>query len=286
MELTNINVIKALLGRHGFRFSKSMGQNFLIESWVPQEIADECMADENTVVLEVGPGIGCLTTELATRSKAVLSVELDRSLEPILAETMSEHDNVEIFFADALKTDLKAVLDERFPDTRRVVCANLPYNITTPAIAHFVESGAFDYITIMIQKEVAKRLCAKPSTSDYGAFSIYTQWHTEPEILFDVERTCFMPEPKVTSSVVRLKLRKKPPYEVLDEGLFFRLVRASFNQRRKTLLNGVAPILGTMDKAGFEAILIELGINPKIRGEALGLEEFAKISNKMKEILG
>ncbi len=282
MELTNINYIKALLNRHGFRFSKSMGQNFLTESWVPENIADECMADENTVVLEVGPGIGCLTTELAVRAKSVLSVELDNSLQPILAETMAEHDNVEIYFSDVLKTDLKALLDEKHPNTRRVACANLPYNITTPAIAHFVESGAFDYITIMIQREVAKRLCAKPSTSDYGAFSIFTQWHTEPEILFDVEKTCFMPEPKVTSSVVRLKLRKKPPCEVLDEKLFFRLIRASFNQRRKTLVNGASTMLEDMDKAAFESILVKLGINPKIRGEALGIEEFAKITNEMK----
>lgn len=279
MNLTNIDVIKDLLGRHGFRFSKSMGQNFLTASWVPMDIAASCMADEETAVLEIGAGVGCLTKELSEYAGRVLCIEIDNALRPVLAETMADCDNVEIFFGDAMKQDIRAMLDERFPDMKRVACANLPYNITTPILAMLLESDCFDYITIMIQREVAHRLCAKPATSDYGAFSIFTQWHSEPEILFDVTPDCFIPQPKVTSSVIRLKCRKEPPCEVADVDLFFRLVRASFNQRRKTLVNGLQSALGGMSKAEIEEMIVAQGLNPKVRGEALGIQEFANIAN-------
>lgn len=279
MNLTNIDTIKELLGRHGFRFSKSMGQNFLTASWVPMEIAESCMADEDTAVLEIGAGVGCLTQQLSEYAGSVLCIEIDNALRPVLDETMADCDNVEIFFGDAMKQDIKAMLDERFPDKKRVACANLPYNITTPILAMLLETKCFDYITIMIQREVAHRLCAKPATSDYGAFSIFTQWHSEPEMLFDVTPDCFIPQPKVTSTVIRLKCRKEPPCEIIDEDLFFRLVRASFNQRRKTLVNGLQSALGGMSKAEIEELIVSQGLNPKIRGEALGIQEFANIAN-------
>ncbi|MGE4353086.1 MAG: 16S rRNA (adenine(1518)-N(6)/adenine(1519)-N(6))-dimethyltransferase RsmA [Oscillospiraceae bacterium] len=281
--LTNISVIRELLQRHGFRFSKSMGQNFLTAAWVPERIAAECMADKETAVLEIGPGIGCLTQQLAQYAGQVLSLELDRALEPVLAETMDGYDNVEVFFGDAMKQDVCAMMGLRFPKMRCVACANLPYNITTPILTLLIESGCFAYITVMIQREVARRLCAKPGTADYGAFSVYTQWHTEPEILFDVSPGCFIPQPKVTSSVIRLKKRETPPVEVEDVKLFFRLVRAAFNQRRKTLVNALSPVLDGMDKASIEKAVCDCGLDARVRGEALGIPEFARLTNRLLE---
>ena len=227
MNLCDINQIKALLARHGFRFSKSMGQNFLIENWVPRDIAAASGAAPGFGVLEVGPGIGPLTRELSHLADKVVSVELDRSLLPILKETLSDRDNVEIVPGDILKTDIPALVAEKFSGLRPIACANLPYNITTPVLTAFLEAGCFQSITVMIQREVARRICAAPGTGDYGAFSLYCQVHAQTELLFDVPPECFIPAPKVTSSVLRLTPRPLPE-EIDDADAFFRVVKAAF----------------------------------------------------------
>ena len=279
MNLTDYNEIRALLARHKFRFSKSKGQNFLTAAWVPEDIAASAELDENTGVLEVGPGVGCLTRELSLRAGRVLSVELDRDLKPVLAETLSDCENVELLFADALKLDLAALVGEHMPGLRHVVCANIPYNVTSPLLTAFLEAGCFETVTVMIQREVAKRICAGPGSADYGAFGIFVQWHTVPELLFDVPPACFVPRPKVTSSVVRLKRRAAPPVPVRDEKLFFRVVRAAFNQRRKTLVNALSAQIPELEKARLEEILASLGYDVRIRGETLDIEGFARISD-------
>ena len=280
MDLCNINVIKMLLSKHGFRFSKSMGQNFLTASWVPERIAEEAGLDAATGVMEVGPGIGCLTEQLAQRAGKVVSVELDNALKPVLAETLAEYDNVEIVFGDVLKQNIPQLAAEKLGGLRPVVCANLPYNITTPVLTAFLEAGCFDGIYVMIQREVARRICAKAGTADYGAFTVFAQWYAETEILFDVSPGCFIPQPKVTSSVIALRPRKEPPVAVKSEALFFRVVRAAFAQRRKTLVNGLtnSPEL-SFSKDEVTKALEECGYSPTIRGEALTLSEFAKLAN-------
>ena len=285
MELTNLSVIQDVLGRNGFRFSKAKGQNFLTASWVPQRIAAECMADDETAVLEIGPGIGCLTQQLSLEAGAVLSLEVDTSLRPVLAETMAECGNVEILFADAMELDLDAALEARFHGRRCVACANLPYYITTPVLTRLYGCERLEYITVMIQREVARRLCAEPGSKDYGAFTVFTQWHMEPEILFDVAPGCFIPQPKVTSSVIRLHRRSRPPYAVSDEALLFRLVRAAFNQRRKTLVNALQPALGGGEKDAIESCVRRCGLDERVRGEALGLAEFARLTEEIAGVL-
>ena len=225
MDLTNINDIKALLARHGFRFSKSMGQNFLTAAWVPEDIADSAGIDKDTGVLEIGPGIGCLTEQLSMRAGKVVSVEIDKALKPVLRETLGGCENVEIVFDDVLKVDIPSLLDEKMPGMRHVVCANLPYNVTGPVISKLLEIGCFDSVTVMIQREVARRICAKPGTGDYGAFTVFVNWFAHPELLFDVQPGCFIPQPKVTSSVIRLTRRSEPPAEVKSEAMFMRVER-------------------------------------------------------------
>ncbi len=279
MNLCNMNEIKALLGRHGFHFSKSMGQNFLIESWVPYDIAQASGADETCGVLEIGPGIGPLTTELAQRAGKVAAVELDRSLLPILAETLAEFDQVKVIPGDVLKLDLNALVQEEFEGLRPMACANLPYNITTPVLTKLIDSKLFSAITVMIQREVALRICAAPGTSDYGAFSLYCQYHTQPQLLFDVPPECFLPAPKVTSAVVRLVPRSTPPADIRDEKLFFRLVKAAFAQRRKTLLNALSAAFGSqLSKDELRDILEQCGLPLDVRGERLGIPEFASLT--------
>ena len=281
MNLTNPSELKLLLGKHGFRFSKAMGQNFLIASWVPERIALEAGIDEGTGVLEVGPGVGCLTHELAQYAGRVLAVELDERLRPVLAETLADCENAEVIFGDVLKQDLPALVKEHFPGLRPVVCANLPYNVTSPLLTAFLEAGCFETVTVMIQREVARRLCAKPGTADYGAFTVFTQWHAEPEILFDVSPGCFLPAPKVTSSVVKLTVRKAPPVEVISEKRFFAVVRAAFNQRRKTLLNALSSGLSGFTKEQIAQAILDCGLDEKVRGEALGIAEFARLSDRL-----
>ena len=281
MNLTNPSELKALLNRHGFRFSKAMGQNFLIASWVPERIALEAGIDEGTGVLEVGPGVGCLTHELAQYAGRVLAVELDERLRPVLRETLADCENAEVIFGDVLKQDLPALVKEHFPGLRPVVCANLPYNVTSPLLTAFLEAGCFETVTVMIQREVARRLCAKPGTADYGAFTVFTQWHAEPEIPFDVSPGCFLPAPKVTSSVVRLTVRKAPPVEVISEKRFFAVVRAAFNQRRKTLLNALSSGLNGFTKEQIAQAISDCGLDEKVRGETLGIAEFARLSDRL-----
>ena len=281
MNLTDYQEIKALLARHRFRFSKSMGQNFLTAAWVPEDIAASAELDEETGVLEIGPGIGCLTRELAKRAGKVVSVELDRSLQPILAETLTGCENVEVVFGDVLRQDLPALLEETMPGMRHVVCANLPYNVTTPVLTALIRSGCFETITVMIQREVARRICAGPGNADYGAFGIFVQWYMDTEILFDVPPSCFVPQPKVTSSVIRLKKRDVHPAAVQDEELMFRLIRAAFNQRRKTLVNAAGSQVPGVSRETVENVLRSLGYDPRIRGEVLDIGGFAKIADKI-----
>lgn len=281
MELTNPADIRALLARHDFRFSRSMGQNFLTAAWVPADIADASGADEHTGVLEVGPGIGCLTEQLAQRASKVVSVELDERLRPVLAETLAGYPNVEVIFGDVLALDLRRLAAERFPGLRPVVCANLPYNVTTPLITAFLTAGCFDTVTVMIQREAAHRLCARPGTADYGVLTVLTAWYAELELLFDVPPHCFVPTPKVTSTVVRLRMRSAPPADVRDEALLFAIVRAAFSQRRKTLINALAAGVSGCDKARAAAAVAACGLDARVRGETLDLAQFAALSNAL-----
>lgn len=285
MRLTDINDIKSLLASHSFRFSKSMGQNFLTAAWVPEDIAEAAQLDEDTGVLEVGPGIGCLTEQLALRAGKVVAVELDNALRPVLSQTLAGKDNVEIIFGDVLKQDIKGLVSEKMQGLRPVVCANLPYNVTSPLITAFLEAECFDSVTVMIQREVAKRICAKPATADYGAFTVLVNWYAEPELLFDVPPSCFIPQPKVTSSVIRLKTRSEPPVKVKEKTLFFRVVRAAFGMRRKTLTNALSANFNELNKADIENLLTACGFDPKIRGEVLSIGDFAAISDAIFDII-
>ena len=283
MNLCDIRDIKALLSRHGFHFSKSMGQNFLIEEWVPRDIAQASGADRDHAVLEIGPGIGPLTRQLCRRAAKVTAVELDKSLYPVLAETMAEEDNFTLVPGDIMKLNIPELVDEHFAGLPAIVCANLPYNITTPVLTALVEAKRFESITVMIQKEVALRIAAKPGTGDYGAFSLFMQYHTEPEVLFDVPPDCFLPAPKVTSAVLRCRVRKSPAVSPeCGEEFFFRTVRAAFAQRRKTLLNSLSSVFGSqLGKETLSAVIAECGFEPTVRGERLGLEEFAHLADAL-----
>ena len=284
MELTNYQEIRLLLARHGFRFSKSLGQNFLIADWVPRRIAESAGLDEETGVLEIGPGVGCLTAELSDRAGKVLAVELDRSLEPVLRETLAGRENIELFFGDALRQDIPLLVSEKFPGLRPVVCANLPYNVTTPLLTALLRPGCFERVTVMIQREVARRICAAPGTSEYGAFGIFVNWHAEAELLFEVPPSCFVPQPKVSSAVIRLTRREKPPVDAADETLLFRVVRAAFNQRRKTLTNALSSGL-SIDRERVAEALRNAGFDTGIRGETLDIGGFAKITDELHRIL-
>ena len=276
MDLCDLNTIKALLGRHGFHFSKSMGQNFLIQDWVPSGLVEGAGVGKENGVLEIGPGIGPLTAKLSAAAGQVVAVELDRSLLPVLDETLADCSNVEILPADILKLDIPALVDEKFPGL-------VPYNITTPVLTALIEARRFACIAVMIQREVALRICAAPGTADYGAFSVYCQYHTVPELLFDVGPECFVPAPKVTSSVIRMVPRSAPPEGVEDEKRFFRVVKAAFGQRRKTLLNALAAGLGGVDKEAIKAAIADAGLEENIRGERLGIPEFAALTRALGE---
>lgn len=285
MDLCNPSEIKTLLESNGFHFSKSLGQNFLIEGRVPLKIAEGAGIDETFGVLEIGPGIGALTKRLSERAGKVVAVELDKSLPKLLAISLADCDNVEIISGDILKTDIEALVKEKFAGMRLAVCANLPYNITTPVLTKLMDTGLFETITVMIQREVARRIASKPGSDDYGAFTVYANYHAVPEILFDVPPGCFMPAPKVTSSVIKFTRRDAPPAEVKDEKMFFRVVRASFAQRRKTLVNGLSAAF-PLSKEDLAQVLSECGLDAKVRGETLGIPEFARIAEKIGEKLG
>lgn len=283
INVCDIQVMKPLLQEHGFRFSKAKGQNFLIASWVPESIAREAGVDETAGVLEIGPGIGPLTQQLCLHAGKVCAVELDTRLKPILDITVGEFSNLEILWADALKLDLPNLVREKFAGLRPMACANLPYYITTPILAALLEADCFDSVTVMVQKEVAQRIAAAPGTADYGAFSVLCQYYAEPELLFDVPAHCFLPQPKVTSAVIRLKVRKNRSWGEADREIFFRTVRASFAMRRKKLSNGLAAGFPELGKAGAEEVLAQCGFPENVRGETLGIPEFVQIANAIAE---
>jgi len=278
MDLCDYKQIQALLQAEGFHFSKAKGQNFLTEKWVPARIADSCGLDENTGVMEIGTGVGCLTEQLALRAGKVLAFEVDEQLKPVLAMTLAPYDNIEVVFGDVMRRDLPRELESSLPGMRHVLCANLPYSITTPVLTKIYESRCFDTVTVMVQREVADRMCAAPGQKDYGAFTLLTQWYAEPETLFAVGPECFIPRPKVTSAVVRMKMRKAPPADC-DEKLFFRLVRAAFNMRRKTLVNALDGVCG---KETARAAVLACGFSETVRGEALSLADFAALTNAIR----
>ena len=286
MNLCDIQTIRAVLGRHGFHFSRSLGQNFLTDASVPRRIAEMSGAAEAKNAVEVGPGMGCLTAELCRRAEKVVAVELDRALLPVLDETLAEFDNFEVVQGDVLALDLAALCREKFGDGRAVACANLPYYITTPAITVLLESGAFEQVTVMVQKEVAQRICAAPGTAAYSAFTIYVQYHAAAEILFDVPADCFVPRPKVDSAVLRLRPPAEPPVKTQDEKLFFALVRAAFNMRRQTLVNALGPVLGSsMGKEEITELVLSVGLDARVRGERLSLQDFARLADAAAEQL-
>jgi len=281
INLCKESELRELLARHGFHFSKSKGQNFLVREWVPQRIAEEAGVDD-AFVLEVGPGVGTLTTQLCRRADSVCAVEVDQTLRPLLAETLAEHNNLEIIFSDVLKTDLPSLVAERAQGRRAVACANLPYYITTEVLTRLLSSHCFSDVTVMIQKEVAQRICAKAGSANYGAFTVFCRYWADAEICFDVPPDCFIPRPKVTSSVIRFHLRGTPPCQIDDEDWFFKVVRASFAQRRKTMVNGLSSGLG-LSKEEITETLVSLGLRPDLRGETLDIEGFARVANALKK---
>lgn len=281
VNVCDIQVMKPLLSQHGFHFSKAKGQNFLIAPWVPQSIAEQAGVDETAGVLEIGPGIGSLTQQLCLRAKKVCAVELDERLEPILDITVGEFDNLEIFWNDVLKLDLPTLVEGEFSGLRPMACANLPYYITSPILTALLEADCFESVTVMVQKEVAQRIAAAPGSADYSAFTVFCQYYAEPALLFDVPAHCFLPQPKVTSAVIQLKVRKKREWDILDENIFFRTVRASFAMRRKKLSNGLASGFPELGKNGASEVIAQAGFDANVRGETLSIPEFARIANEI-----
>lgn len=281
MNLADIKTVEKLLKPLGFSFKKSLGQNFLIDPDVCPAIA-EAGADKNTGVLEIGPGVGVLTVECAKVAKKVVAIELDNRLKPVLETTLSDYENAEVVFGDALKLDLAALIKEKFSDCERVaVCANLPYYITSPLIMKLLESRLpVDSITVMVQKEAAERLCAEVGSREAGAVTVAVAYYAKAQILFDVDRSSFMPPPNVDSAVIKLNVLKDCPVKVKDEKFFFALVKACFAQRRKTLCNTVANTL-KIDKSKIADALGEMGLNTNVRSEQLSFEELAMLSDKL-----
>ena len=281
IDVCNPAVIRELLAKYGFHFSKSKGQNFLTQRWVPERIVRASGIDKTCGVIEIGPGFGPLTQELCQKAGKVVAIEVDQTLQPVLRETVGEFSNLEILFADALKTDLPAMVADEFSGLRPVACANLPYYITSPVLTKLLESRCFSLITVMVQREVAQRICAAPGSRDYSAFTVLCNYHAQPELLFDVPASCFFPQPKVTSAVVCLKVRTEPPAELLDEHTFFRTVRAAFAQRRKTLLNALSSGFSELGKSELAETLHTCSISPMVRGETLDIPSFASLSNAL-----
>ena len=281
IDVCDIQVMKPMLAAHGFHFSKAKGQNFLIAPWVPQSIAEQAGVDETAGVLEIGPGIGPLTQQLCLRAGKVCAVEVDERLKPILDVTVGNFSNLEILWGDVLKQDIPALVKEKFGSLRPMACANLPYYITSPILTALLEAECFQSVTVMVQKEVAQRIAAKPGTPDYSAFTVFCQYYAEPELLFDVPAHCFLPQPKVTSAVITLRTRQKRPWDIADEAVFFRAVRASFAMRRKKLANGLSSGFPELGKAGAEAVIAAAGFDANVRGETLGIPEFARIANEI-----
>lgn len=282
-NLSDISVIKSVLSRHGFTFSKALGQNFIINPGVCPRIAEEGGAGEGVGVLEVGAGIGVLTAELAKRASKVVCVELDTRLLPVLDETLGEFDNVKIINGDILKVDLHRILEDEFGNMPVVVCANLPYYITSPVIMRLLESRLrIDSVTVMVQKEAAVRLCADVGSRDSGAVTVAVNYYADAQKLFDVSRGSFMPSPNVDSAVIRLDILKNPPIEVSDEKFFFSMVKAAFSQRRKTASNGISAGMGISKPTVIEAIEAA-DLSPTVRAEALTMEQLGRLCEELKK---
>ncbi len=281
MNLADPKVIAKILKTEDFSFKKSLGQNFLIDETVCPAMA-AAAADKNTGVLEIGPGIGVLTKELAKTAKKVVAIELDNRLAEILPKTLSEFDNIKVIFGDAMKLNLREIIKTEFCDCERVaVCANLPYYITSPIIMMLLESRLpIESITVMVQKEAAERLTAEIGSREAGAVSVAVNYYAESEVLFGVKRSSFMPPPKVDSAVIKLTIREKPPVTLENEQLFFKFVKAAFAQRRKTFLNTVSNTIG-ISKDTLRKALQDLGISETVRSEQLSMEQLADISNKI-----
>ena len=279
-DLSNPVKIRGLMSRHGFKLSKSLGQNFITDPGICPQIAELGGACKNVCALEIGPGIGVLTAELAKRCDKVAAIELDKRLLPVLGETLAEYDNAEIIRGDVLKTDLAALIQEKFPGRRVIVCANLPYYITSPVIMRLLESRLpVESVTVMVQKEAALRICAPIPSRQMGAVTVAVRWYSEPELLFEVPASSFMPPPDVTSAVIRLDVRSEPPVTVTDEAMFFKVVKAAFSQRRKTLLNCLAAGF-SLDKSKVSELLSKAGVPANARAEQLTLEEFAAVADR------
>ncbi|WP_342047403.1 16S rRNA (adenine(1518)-N(6)/adenine(1519)-N(6))-dimethyltransferase RsmA [Bacillus sp. OTU530] len=284
-DIATPNRTKGILEKYGFSFKKSLGQNFLIDTNVLNRIVDFAEMSSETAAIEIGPGIGALTEQLAKRAKKVIAFEIDQRLLPILGETLEPYDNVKIIHSDVLKANVKQVVEEEFEkDQDIMVVANLPYYVTTPILFKLLEEQLpIRGIVVMLQKEVADRIAAAPGTKDYGSLSIALQYYTEAETVMIVPRTVFVPQPNVDSAVIRLTKREKPAVMVQDEAFFFEVVRASFAQRRKTLMNNLVNNLQGIpkDKELLEQTLQEAGIDPKRRGETLTIEEFGRLSDAL-----
>ena len=282
MNLCDIKNIKQLMAMFSLNFRKEFGQNFLTNISVVEDIADNCCDDSESVILEIGPGVGSLTRELAVRYKKVIAVEIDNGLIPVLKYTLGEFSNVTVINQDVMKVDLAELLAPYFECGKVSVCANLPYYITTPILMKLLESGLpFEYITIMIQSEVADRLCTAPGSKDCGAITSVLNYYGRPERLFRVGAHNFVPSPKVESSVIRIKLHKDKPYKPLNEEIFFRTIKAAFEQRRKTLPNALASNFGEMTKERITGIVTLCGHSPDIRGEKLSVEQFCTLSDEI-----
>ncbi|MEY8303481.1 16S rRNA (adenine(1518)-N(6)/adenine(1519)-N(6))-dimethyltransferase RsmA [Anaerosalibacter bizertensis] len=276
-RLYSPSYVKEIIDKYNFRFSKSLGQNFLIDGNIVRKICEEGEVSKEDDILEIGPGIGTLTEELSYKANKVVAVELDKSLFPILDETLAGCNNVEIVPGDILKIDLPKLFSEKFESENIKIVANLPYYITTPIIGRLLEEELdIDSILVMVQSEVAERMKASPGTKDYGSLSVFVQYYTEPEIVLSVPKTAFMPRPNVDSAVIKLKIRKEK-IELKDRETFFKVVKSAFSQRRKTILNSLSSGLKT-DKATIRAILEKADIDPKLRAENLTIEDFSKIS--------
>ena len=284
-ELSNFKNTQEIIKKHNFSIQKKYGQNFLIDEHVLNKIIAAAELTEDDYVIEIGPGIGTMTERMAPECKHVTAIEIDKELIPILSETLSGFDNVDIIIEDVLKVDLNKLIAERNDNKPVKVVANLPYYITTPIIMSLLENKIpIDTITVMVQKEVADRMMVGPGTKDYGALSLAVQYYAKPYIVANVPMNCFIPRPNVASAVIRLTCHKEPPVTVKDEKLMFNLIRASFNQRRKTLINGISNFSGlSFTKEQVAMALNSIGLSENIRGEALDLEKFAKLSDALLE---
>ena len=283
MKLSSPAATAAILEKYKFHFQKKYGQNFLIDANIVNKIVEAAAITKEDCVIEIGPGIGTLTQYLAEAAGSVIAVEIDNNLIPILEDTLSEYPNASVIHGDILKVDLNKLVMEKNQGKPVKVVANLPYYITTPIIMELLESHLpIDSITVMVQKEVADRMEVGPGTKDYGALSLAVQYYSSPKIMINVPKTCFIPQPNVGSAVIRLTLHDNPPVKVSDEALLFQIIRASFNQRRKTLVNSLSNG-GICNKEVIVLALQHMGLSESIRGEALTLEEFAQLSNEIKE---